>query len=181
MSSHEFVLDLLPFTREACSALGYVRTEAAEWLSNEIRAAMNRNNGRTIREGGKRLTHEERQSLGILPGGGHLSHEVWQSLTERGRRNPIESFDITCTRALSNARRLAALKRLRSVLRSPSGQLAFVGVRISALSIGCDAAKALAGALHDEPPELPLPNCDREACSCSLLAVSRYEAASREG
>lgn len=173
-------LDLLPFTIEACSALGYVKVTAAEWLAGEITAAMNRNNGRSIREGGKRLTAEERQALGIPAGGGHLNHNVWQSLTEKGQRDPIASFDVTCSRALANARRAATLTRLRNVLDTSTGRAAFAGVRVSALSIGCPASKAITGVLFDTPPDLPLSECDRETCSCDLIAVSRYEVAKRK-
>ncbi|MCE1237063.1 MAG: hypothetical protein LWW93_11990 [Hyphomicrobiales bacterium] len=174
-------LDLLPFTTEACAALGYVKVDAAEWLAGEITAAMNRNNGRSIREGGKRLTKEERQALGIPVGGGHLNYVVWQSLTEKGRRDPIASFDVTCSRALANARRAASLMRLRKVLDTSTGRAVFAGVRVSALSIGCQASKAIAGVLFDTPPALPLSECDRETCSCDLIAVSRYEVAKRKG
>ncbi|BBF92381.1 hypothetical protein [Blastochloris tepida] len=169
-------VDLLPFVREAIEALGLVRPDALDWLAAEIAAAVNRNGGRSIREGGTRLLPDERLALGLPAwGDGHLSREVWEALTDEGRRDPVVAFDDTCARAIRAAQCHLQARRDLRLLRL--GGL-MVAVKMSPPpAIGlCAAGMAMAGRLLPEPPALPFSGCDRRVCGCSWRLVDREEA-----
>lgn len=167
-------IDMVPHVREAVRALGFVRPEAAEWLAEELVSAANKNGGRTVREGGTRFGKDERIALGLPAWGDYFSREAWEALTEKGRTDPVESFDDTCWRAIRGARQQAERLRAERVLR-PGGW--FVGVKIGPPpGIGlCEAGMAMVGRVLSEPPELPFPGCTRNVCSCSWRLISKDE------
>lgn len=167
-------VDLVPFVEEAVRHLGYVEPGSVRWLAGEIAVHGNRNNGRSIREAGTRLTKEERLARGVSAVGEPLSAEVWNALTERGRRDPVLRFDNTCRRALKGARDVLQRERDFRVLRQPHS--IFVGAKFSgAVTDRCDAAAALDGIVFPEPPVLPLKGCDREACGCCWRLITKRE------
>jgi hypothetical protein len=165
-------VDLGPHVDEAIRALGFIRADAFDWLTREIALAANKNGGRTIRESGRRLDNAERAALGITGRDGHLSREVWDALTDKGRQNPVAAFDDTCARTLRGARNEAQRSRDRRVLGS--------GRVFDAVKMGqppgtglCAAGMDMVGKILDEPPILPLPGCDRTVCGCSWRLVKR--------
>lgn len=168
-------VDLLPYVREAIAALGFVREGAAEWLAEQIAVHADRTNGRAIREAGTRLSKAERTERGLPAWNGHLSHEVWEALTDRGRVAPVEHFDDTCGRALRGARLRLQAERAARTLR-PRGM--FAGVLMSPPPGAglCEAGMAHVGEFMSMPPELPFAGCDRNVCRCSWRVITKTEA-----
>lgn len=168
-------IDLLPYVREAIDALGFVREESAEWLAAQIAIHADRGAGRGIREAGARLTKVEREERGLPAWNGHLSHEVWQALTDRGREAPVEHFDDTCGRAVCGARLQLQRERTEKLLR-PGGP--FAGVLTSGASDRlCDAGIAHLGEFRPLPPDLPFDGCNRNVCLCGWRAITKTQAA----
>ena len=166
--------ELYPFVEESIARFGYVRAEAAEWLTANLAVAFNRNLGRTIRESGTRITPDERVAMGLQarPVDGHLSYEVWENLTESGRTNPVHCFDSTCARATKRLRTTAQAERHNKISEF------FAGVKFRAFDSiysPCACAIRLDGLIISVPPILPLATCNQEKCGCSWLAVTHRE------
>lgn len=167
------VVDLTPFVEEAIATLGFVRTERLDWLAAEIGAKHGENNGRAIREGGTRLSKEQRAAYGLTRWDGHLSCEVWDALTETGRIDPVRNFDDTCSRAVRNAylqvRRTVDQEHLRD-----SWLFGAIEFRVGP-QLGCDAAMQLHRRVLTEIPELPFAGCDRRICACDWYLLTQRE------
>jgi hypothetical protein len=158
ISPDELLVPLL----EAISRFGLIKPEAAEWLATALAPFVNRSQGRDVRESGTRLTKDERLQLGLDRWGDHLSWEVWNALTEKGRRNPASAFDESCSWAVKTVRDGRFRERTARV------QGLFVGFRITTIpGRSCEAAENLAGAVQPDQPAFPLPGCTNIRCSCS--------------
>lgn len=163
--------EVRPYVDAAIAKLGYVKPEAAEWLAEQIAIHAYRNNGRSIREAEK-LSPTERESLGLPRYGDHVSHAVLGCLTEKGLQDPVARFDATCWHAVGAMRQEAQRRRFFKTRRALPYAM-FLGPA----SLGmCDASLAQVGKLLTEPPDLPLPGCTFEVCTCIWRTVSRVEA-----
>lgn len=166
--------DIRPFVDEAIASLKLVRAESASWLSEMAAIYATRNQGRSIREAGTRLSKTERNDLGIPPEiWGHLSREAWCALTDLGKCDPISAFDDTVSRAITNARNFLRGRAAKKVLRND----VFAGVIMTmppAIGV-CEVGEREVGKFLEEPPALPFLSCDRRVCRCSWRVITKRE------
>lgn len=157
-------IPLEPLVAEAVDRLGYVRPDRKEWLTERLAGGGAQASGRWIREQGQRMTPDERAALGMDRWeGGHISYEVWDALTERGRSNPQRSFDATCSRAIRNGWLMAECARDNLFLKE--GDF-FVMASFKPAQPTCAAGSRLIGQIVTALPTFPLPDCDIEICEC---------------
>lgn len=164
------VLEVEPFVREAARALGYVREDCVEWLAKEI--AKYFFHGKAdyhIRREGEQLTKDEKKALGLDPYT-HLSQKVFDCLTEKGLRDPLENFRTTCSRITKNLFREAERRKLARMANKKFKVFKHVQFRTGPRE-PCAAARKLADRIFPigQQPDLPLKDCDREVCSCWYL------------
>lgn len=164
-------VDVTPFVEEAIAALGFVRTKFSAWLAEKVAEHASQNHGRSIREEQPRLSVEDRLACGLPKyGDGHISVAVWNALTDKGRVDPVRSFDDTVARALMNATRAA--DRVATARTMKTGLFVAVQIGPAADVDICGAGNALRGAILSKPPELPLPGCDRRVCYCNWRSLT---------
>jgi hypothetical protein len=115
---------------------------------------------RFIRTMGTPLSADERKALKL--GNLKMSREAWSALTDLGRQEPAQSYELTIQRAMFAATRGSELDAL---LQDPN--VADIEVR------AWDGCSAMATFRADTPvipkaaaPWLPLPGCERAVCRC---------------
>lgn len=159
--------DLAPFFEEEARRAGVIDMAALEWMApiaekgwrdgQPTRAIL-----AEIRAQGPAMSREQKRAERIRTNT-RIGMTYWNSLTAKGREDPVHCLDLVLARAMS-----AACRERDRRVRRPGWLLRFTAVLDGRT---CEAAKRLHGQEYQvgAEPRLPLPDCTADHCRCSFM------------
>jgi hypothetical protein len=169
-------MDTLPFVREAIFKLGYVNPQYDHTLAillDEFPGEHPFKIARWFRSQGEPLSEQERRKYGIRKTA-YFSRAAFDSLTERGKQNPLHALDITLLRASLSylrAKNIQSAKDRRNLTENATVVLSVLGTFPDCH--GCNRLNKQRIDIDDVAALIPPADCNREACA--IVVMPRVE------